>query len=149
MFFKKKILTDTQKLSLIDAVSDMLAIQLDAVRTMIERKMVTCKSSIEDVHGRINRRAIGYIYGFIDSALQSSGQDMSDPSVGVATIYHVMRRLFPGREDTYTQFLIKNARDKSVMAGMMAGGQQFAEYSKPRHKGAPMGLARFIIEGDR
>jgi hypothetical protein len=34
-------------------------------------------------------------------------------------------------------------------AAIMHGGQQFLDYSKPGASGVPMGLARFMIEGDK
>jgi hypothetical protein len=34
------------------------------------------------------------------------------------------------------------------MVGMMHGGQQYIDFSKPGHGGAPMGLARFLLEDD-
>jgi hypothetical protein len=47
-------------------------------------------------------------------------------------------------------FLAKNIRsDDMMMVGVMHGGQQYADYSKPGASGAPMGLARFMIEGDK
>jgi hypothetical protein len=138
MFGKKKTFDDDKKSKFAKAISDMLAIQM----------VVATGRSIEGTKGRINRKAIGYIYGFIDSALQSIGQNMGDVSVGVPITCQVLRHLFPGREPTYTGFLIDHRQDEVVVLGMMAGGQQYAEFNKPGAKGAPMGLARFILEGE-
>ena len=54
---------DTAKQTLIDAISNMLAVQ----------KACAGSYSIEDETGQINRKAIGYIYGFVDSALTMLG----------------------------------------------------------------------------
>jgi hypothetical protein len=47
-------------------------------------------------------------------------------------------------------FIAENIRsDELMMIGIMHGGQQYIDYSKPGVSGAPMGLARFMIEGDK
>jgi hypothetical protein len=150
MFLKKKNNTfdDEQKAAFVILISEMLETQLSAVDVMVEKHMVSGKPSIEDSRGRINRKAIGYIYGFIDCALQCGGQNMSDVSIGIPLTYQVLRHLFPGREDAYMKVIIDHLKDESVDLGMMKGGQQYADYSKPEKEGAPMGLARFVIEGD-
>jgi hypothetical protein len=131
---------DATRTKFIKAVSDMLAIQ----------KVVATGYSIEDDKGRINRKAIGYVYGFIDAALRSIGQDMSDMSIGVPTTFQVLRHLFPGCEEKYGMFLAENiGKDNFVMLGVMHGGQQYIDFSKPENKGAPMGFARYLIEGDK
>lgn len=138
MFRRKKTFDDDKKSELARALSGMLAIQ-----------MALAVGSIQDANGRINRKAIGYIYGFIDCALRSIGQDMGDVAVGVPITYQVLRDLFPGHEQAYTNFLIGHLKDEVVVLGMMSGGQQYADFIiTPGAKGAPMGLAKFILEGD-
>jgi hypothetical protein len=47
-------------------------------------------------------------------------------------------------------FIAKNiASDALMNVGVMLGGQQYLDYQKPGTAGAPMGLARFMIEGDK
>lgn len=134
----KNAIDNEKKSKLADALSDMLATQ-----------MAVAVGTIADAEGHINRKAIGYIYGFIDCALHSIGQYMSDVSVGVPVTYQVLRHLFPGHEQAYASFLIEHLKDDVVMLGMMAGGQQYTDFIiKPGAQGVPMGLARFIIEGD-
>ena len=58
------------------------------------------------------------------------------------------RALFPGCEDEYIKFIVTHLKDERVVLGMMKGGQQYADYSKPGSKGTPMGLTQFLIEGD-
>lgn len=137
-FFKKKrSFDDTQKSKFVKAISDMLEMQ----------KIVASNCSIEDSEGCLNRKAIGYIYGFIDAALRTIGQDMSDASIGVPITFHVLDKLFPGRGNQYTQFLIDQmGRDREVTLGAQHGGQQYIEFTKPGCKGAPMGFARFMLE---
>jgi hypothetical protein len=139
MFGRKKVFDDNEKSKFVEAIADMLAIQMT----------VATGRSIESAEGRINRKAIGYIYGFIDCALRSIGQDMSDVSVGVPITYQILQHLFPRHEQAYTSFLIDHLNDEVVVLGMMAGGQQYADFNKPDAKGSPMGLARLILEGDK
>ena len=74
---------------------------------------------------------------------------MADMSIGVPITFQVIRRLWPDHVNECMDFLAKNLqRDALMMAGIMHGGQQFLDYSKPGASGAPMGLARFMIEGD-
>lgn len=129
---------DERKSKFVDAISGMLSVQMAVVGDR----------SIEDSSGRINRKAIGYIYGFVDCALRSIGQDMADVSVGVPITYQVLRHLFPGHEQEYTRFLIHHVEDKDVVLGMMAGGQEYADFNKPTSRRVPMGLAKLILKGD-
>lgn len=103
-------------------------------------------TTLENPDGRINSRAIGYVYGFIDAGLTAIGQDMTDSSISVPITFMVMRKVFPGREDEYVDYLIKTiGHDDSVMLGAMKGGQQFVDFSNGKLR-APMGLARFLIQ---
>ena len=140
LFKKKRSFDDTQKAKFVRAISDMLEIQ----------KMVVSKCSIEDGEGCLNRKAIGYVYGFIDAALQSIGHDMSDISIGIPITYQVLDSLFPGRANEYTQFLMDHmGEDPEVTLGAQTGGQQYIEFTKPGTQGAPMGFARFMLEGTK
>ena len=139
MFGRKKAFDDKRKSEFARAVSEMLATQT----------AVAPRDSLEDADGHINRRAIGYIYGFVDCALRSVGEDMANIAIGVPITHHVIRALFPGREQLYMDFLIKNLKDEMVVLGMMTGGQQYADFIiKPGAQGVPMGLAKFILQGD-
>ena len=74
---------------------------------------------------------------------------MSDTAIGIPITFQVFRRLYPGRELQYTQFLFDHmGKDEMVTLGAIHGGQQYITYSKPGTEGAPMGLARFLIDGD-
>ncbi|HEY4050119.1 MAG TPA: hypothetical protein VGM27_24925 [Acidobacteriaceae bacterium] len=139
---RKSKLDDHQKIKLADGLADMLAMQM--VFAKVDQPGVT---KIEAKRGHINQKAIGYIYGFIDCALQSRREDTSDVSVSVPIVYYVMHRLFPGQEETYTDYLLGHANDEMVVLGMMKGGQQYSQFiARPGHKGVPMGLASFILD---
>ena len=114
------------------------------------QRSAAAKRIPEDADGHINRRAMGYIYGFIDAALSTTGQDMSDVRVSVPITYQVLERVFPGSGEKYVTFLSNNiGRDQAVTLGMTIGGQQYLDFCKSDSKGAPMGLARYLIEGDK
>ena len=75
-------------------------------------------------------RALGYIYGFIDAALRTIGQDMADNAVGIPITFQVLRRLFPGSEHEYLEFLKENiGKDATIMAAVMYGGQQYIDFN--------------------
>ena len=58
---------------------------------MLEVQLTVVGSAgIETADGQINRRAIGYIYGFVDGALRTIGQDMGDVSIGVPIVFQVL-----------------------------------------------------------
>ena len=107
-------------------------------------------ASIEDEHGHPKRKALGYVYGFIDAAVRAKGLDMADVSIGVPITYQVIRKLWPDKVNVYMDFLIKNMHSDALIAvGMMRGGQQYLDRLKPGAAGVPMGLAIFITEGDK
>lgn len=100
-------------------------------------------SKIETQEGVINRKAIGYIYGFIDCALQCRGEEVTNLELGLPILYHVMHKLFPGNEQAYIDFLMTNMDDEVTVLGMMVGGQEYHEFL---HEGrAPLGLSRLVL----
>lgn len=138
-FKKKRTFDDAQKAQFAQLISPLLEMQ----------RIAAGNCSIEDSEGNPNRKALGYIYGFIDAALQTVGQDMSDVSIGVPILYQVLNSLFPGRGEDYTKYFIDHMEDEVSTLGVMTGGQQYIKYHKPGSKGIPMGLARFIMQGDK
>lgn len=139
---KKKPFDDAAKSHFVEALATILEIQ----------KACAGSHPIEDPRGKINHKALGYIYGFVDSALTAIGQDMSNAAIGVPITYQVLRRLFPGHEERYTQFLVETmGKDEEVTLGATKGGQQYIDFvAKQRSDGGvAMGLARYLIEGDK
>jgi hypothetical protein len=140
---KKTPLSDAQKQAIADWLAKMLAAQMGLVPPSDVEV-----TEVEARRGEINGKALGYLYGFVDAALQSMGQDIADVPVGVPVLYHVLRQLFPGHESGYMEFFASHDRDNPVTLGMMEGGQQFIDYiANPRPPGYPMGFARSISEG--
>jgi tetratricopeptide (TPR) repeat protein len=122
---------------------------LVALRQEVLLRFGKSGASIEDEHGHPKRKALGYVYGFIDAALRTKGLDMADVSIGVPITYQVIRKLWPEKVSVYMDFLIKNMHsDALIAAGMMRGGEQYLDWIKPGAPGVPMGLAIFITEGD-
>jgi len=140
LFSRKNRFDDEAKSQFAATIAEMLQLQM----------IVATGKSIEDEQGHLKRRALGYVYGYIDAALRTKGYDMADVSVGVPITFQVIRRLWPDNVNECMDFLAKNLQSDALLnAGIMHGGQQFLDYSKPAAPGAPMGLARFMIEGDR
>jgi hypothetical protein len=139
---KPTILTDHQKVTLAGALAEMLAMQM--VFAKVSRPEVT---KVEVIKGEINKKALGYIYGFVDCALQSRRQDTTDPAVGIPVTYYVLSEIFPGHEQRYLDYLAEHLSDQIVVAGMMYGGRQYSQFvAKPGSKGVAMGLARVILD---
>lgn len=140
LFGRKDRFDDAAKLQFATAIAEMLEMQM----------MVAAGKSIRDDQGHLKRKALGYVYGYIDAALRVKGHDMADMSIGVPITFQVIRRLWPDHVNECMDFLAKNlTTDALLNVGMMHGGQQFLDYSKPEASGVPMGLARFMIEGDK
>lgn len=140
LFKRRRKFDDTARDEFVEAMASMLEV----------KKVVAGDHPIEDEDGRLNHKAIGYIYGFIDAALRTIGQDMSNAAVGIPITYQVLRRLFPGCEDKYVQFLADHmGKNERVTMEAMKGGQQYIDFTKPGAKGAPMGLARYLIEAEK
>jgi hypothetical protein len=137
--FKKKQTSEKDKRAvLVESISEMLQMQ----------KTVSGEISIMDSSGRLNRKAMGYIYGFTDAALQSIGQDIRDVSIGMPTIFGVFCSLYPGKELEYTDYLLDNVgNDEVVMIGVVAGGQQYSDLISGC-KTSPMQFGLYLLEGD-
>jgi hypothetical protein len=134
-FFKRRRpLDDERKQQFIDAISAMLEAQMVAAG----------RRSLEE-SGSIIPDALGYIYGFIDAALRTIGQDMRNTSVGVPITFQVLRGLSPGHEESYLHYLeARMGTDQRVTAAAMIGGQQYIDFNNGRIA-APMGLARYLV----
>jgi hypothetical protein len=110
-----------------------------------------------DAGGRINGKALGYVFGFLDALLQSSKLDIRDVE-GEAFMHSLLARLFPpevARTGTYVAHLRNMRDDPEVMNGVMLGGKQAVDWL--RHKAPPVRwatcfseeLARLSEERDR
>ncbi len=91
-------------------------------------------------------KALGYVYGFIDAALRFRGQDMADLSIGIPVTYQVLRKVFPGYEKKYLEFMLQSIQnDPNMRTGIMTGGQEYFDWINKKLN-APIGLGRYLIE---
>jgi hypothetical protein len=67
--------------------------------------------------GRPNTKALGYVYGFIDCALRSKGQDTFDTSLSLPIVFYVLKSFFPEREEHYIQQLLDHLKDEKRYQG--------------------------------
>lgn len=89
---EENLLSGEQKLTLADGLEAMLKMQMEFAP--IQSAEVT---KVEIKSDRINGKALGKIYDFVDCAPEY-GQDIADVPVGIPILYHVLRALFPGQE---------------------------------------------------
>jgi hypothetical protein len=112
---------------------------------------------IRDAQGDINGKALGYVFGFLDSLLQSKGLDIRDEE-GYARMLSLLARLFPAELNhigTYIIYLSNMKNDAEVLNGVMLGGKQAVDFL--RDKTPPLRwamcfskeLARLAEERDR
>ena len=136
--FKRKHRFDAEaKVTLINAVSFMLLAQ----------EAMSSRSSIEDANGSINRAALGYIFGFVQAGIANLGGDPLDAFVGAPVMLEILKRLYPGREHHYLDFIMGNLEaDKAMNDGARYGGQQYLDYVVHNHPsgGQAAGLARCL-----
>ena len=67
LFSRKNSWDDATKLKFATAIAGVLEHQI----------LVAGSASIEDEQGYPERKALGYVYGYIDAALRVKGQDMA------------------------------------------------------------------------
>ena len=140
LFGRKNKFDDAAKEKFASLIAELHALQL----------IVATDLSIEDEQGHLKRKSLGYVYGFVDAGLRVKGHDMADLSIGVPILFHVLRKLWPNHAKKCLDFVVKNgASDALMMVGVMHGGQQYLDFQKPDAAGVPMGLARFMTEGDK
>jgi len=138
LFKKKPKYGSESRVKLVESVAKMLEMQ----------RTVSGNKPIVNSAGRPNRKAMGYIYGFVDAALDSIGQDISDISIGMPTVFGVFCYLYPGKELEYTDYLLDHVgKDETVMTGVASGGQQYTDLISGR-KSSPMQFGLFLLNGD-
>src|SRR5690348_12251246 len=83
--------------------------------------------SVEDATGNLNKKALGYIYGFTDAALQS--RDLSiDHEYGGATLVEIYNQLWPGKGGNYYKYLVDHIQDADIIGGIAYGGQELCDW---------------------
>jgi hypothetical protein len=102
LFSRKNSWDDATKLKFATAIAGVLEHQI----------LVAGSASIEDEQGYPERKALGYVYGYIDAALRVKGQDIKDMSIGPPIIYQVIRKLWPQRVNEYMDFTYQKSRQR-------------------------------------
>jgi hypothetical protein len=133
--FGRGAFDDAAKDTFVDSVAIMLKAQVAA----------SGRTSVDHADGTLNPRALGYIYGFVDAALRTIGQDMADIAIGMPITFQILRRLFPGDEQRYLDFVRSSLPNDTDMTGILQGGQQYLDFNRGQ-LAVPMGLARIVLE---
>jgi hypothetical protein len=138
-WFKKRKAMDDDTIELfIESISQMLIIQLTVVTNR----------SLKNKYGSLSREALGYVFGFIDGAMQVHGHGSCEDHLRALILIRVINIVFPNDSKECMRFLDGEPdSDREFVFGAMTGGQQYIEFSKPERNGdVPMGLARFLLK---
>ena len=94
-----------------------------------------------------NLRAIGYVWGAADAALQIIGKDMSDEAVGVPFASKVFCEFSPEHMKECMTLIIESARNSDeIMQGINSGGSEFLAYANSGGTARmPMGLSKSLL----
>jgi hypothetical protein len=140
-FSKRKDLDDAAKLALAEDIANQLIAQAKAAGP---------RATIDDSDGQPKRRPLGYVYGYIEASLSTSGHNVADTSIGAPITYHVLRRLWPDRVNDCMRVLFNNLNtDRQMMAAMKYGGKQCLDHRRQGSSDSQTGLAHLLIEGDK
>jgi hypothetical protein len=103
---------------------------------------------IQDISGDLNRKAVGYVYGYVSGYLRTEFHlEHMDTWIRIAS--KVLQDLFGGyKREEYARFLMHNLNERLVTTGMVAGDREVQDYLNNRNA-TPIGLARFILEGEK
>lgn len=98
--------------------------------------------AIEDVNGNLNKKALGYIYGFVDAALQSRALTI-DNEYGSSVLVGIYNQLWPGEGGNYYKYVIDHIPEAELIGGIAYGGQEFCDWQNDNHP--PGGLLMSLI----
>lgn len=131
-------LDDDTRIHLENRISNLLHAQLAILSDPV----------IQDISGDLNRKAIGYVYGFAKGYF-SAGCELEDFCICVQVTAQVLEHLF-GRfkKEMYARFLEDNLTDPIVLSGILTGDREVQDYLN-NSNAMPVGLARFILEGEK
>ena len=106
------------------------------------QRLLIVDFSLDDRSGRPNAKALGYLFGFTDSALQTAGLDIRNAE-GHATFLNILHGLAPGKAGEYITFLQQSmTTDTSIMNGMMLGGGEYRNWYNSKGATMPLGWRR-------
>jgi hypothetical protein len=106
---------------------------------------VLTDAPIEDSFGELNRKAVGYVFGFASAYLKARCR--LEPSyTTVAITSDVLETLFSRHSAAeYNRFLMRNLNDRLVVLGKRIGSREFEEYLDSSNA-TPVGLGRIILK---
>ncbi len=136
---REKMFTSSDKFEFADRLALLLTVQL-----LMSPDPSTGKTKIEVEKGALNRKAIGYIYGFIACGLKCRDTEITDFEVGLPILHRVFQKLFPFHQQAYLDFLMNHIADRQVALGMREGQKDYNDYFYSG--GTPFGLAQFILD---
>jgi hypothetical protein len=134
---------------------DLIAKTITNVVDLLEiQRAMSGRHSIDDGTGRINRKALGYLFGFIDGALKvQTGLELSDEALGRPILAEIISRVFPGEEDRCIEFIMEYLGIDAILTeAALAGDREYINHVNAlirgeRPKGSPMGFALALVEG--
>lgn len=137
--FKRTKSSEQKRDDVIEAISGILRVQL----TLADSHSIGTGEAI-------NKKALGYICGFIDATLEIYKFDTSNSEDRVLVIYHVFKNLYPTRETEYMDFLLEYlGDDEEVMSGYKHGLEQGTILFIEGADGAPIvGLTQILLGGE-
>lgn len=94
--------------------------------------------------GRINARALGYVYGFVAAAVTRAGASWSDVSVAIPILHFVLKEVFPGAEAACLQFISEHPSDSALDKGMHLGEKEYTALWKKNRPAT--GFAKILSE---
>jgi hypothetical protein len=125
---------------------------LTILRELLLLQKTVAGKSIEIGAGVINRQVLGYMLGFIDSALKIVGQGATDRDLGTPFVYDVIQRIFPGIEGHCLQCLTDLlGTDRELTEAAVTGNNGYLGYINAKNRGedpkVPWGVGTELIKG--
>jgi hypothetical protein len=97
--------------------------------------------------GRINARALGYVYGFVAAVATKAGASWSDVSVAIPILHYVLKEVFPGAEAACLQFISEHPSDSALDEGMHVGEKEYTALWKKNRPAT--GFAKILSDNRR
>jgi len=107
---------------------------------MVQTALIAPRS-FEDDAGAINVKALGYVYGFADAAMQIAGLQIEDERA-LMLLSHLYELFAEGKGDDYLRHAIGSLGWNAMKTGVMLGGEDYNQWVKSDGKIIPWGLGR-------
>lgn len=98
------------------------------------------KFRLEDETGLVNEKALGYIFGFVDSALQLLQLELKNKK-GFYVVAMAIEVMVPGSSKKYFKYLCMNMdTSEHIQEGVTLGFNEFKEFMENKGTFVPMGF---------